>query len=356
MNRFGLNLSISLFGESHGSLIGATLDGLPAGIKIDEENIAFEMRRRQTSREVFSSTRYEPDHVLLASGIFEGKTTGAPLTVIIYNHDISSQDYTKGLIRPGHGDLPAYVKFKGFNDYRGAGHMSGRLTAPLVALGAIAKQILKNMDIFIAGQIKSIYMIEDIDGNILDLQHMDFPVFSQSAKEKMIQEIKRAKDEKDSVGGKINIQTSPLPIGLGEPFFLSMESHISSMFFSIPSVKGVSFGDGFLMPLKKGSMVNDEIVLEEGGPKLLSNFQGGINGGLTNGNPIFCSVAIRPTPTIGKKQQSISVLSQENIEIEATGRHDVCIVPRILPVLEAGLALVLLDFLLPSIKTEGMKL
>lgn len=353
---WGKNIKISVFGESHGKAIGIVIDGLPRGIELNIENIKKEMKRRAPGRNKISTPRKEGDKFEIVSGFFNGRTTGTPLTSIIYNTDQRSRDYeaAKSILRPGHADYTGYVKYSGFNDYRGGGHFSGRLTAPLVFAGAIAKQILSKDNILIAAHIKSIGNINDtsfepinINENLLKtLQNKEFCVIQDEKGEEMKDYILKVKDELDSVGGVIETAVINLPVGIGSPLFDSVESRLSQLLFSIPAVKAVEFGAGFEMTKMKGSESNDELYIDNGNIKSYSNNNGGILGGITNGMPIIFKTAIKPTPSIGRLQRTVDISKGENIELQTEGRHDPCIVPRAVPVIEGAAALAILDLMI----------
>ncbi len=346
------NIEITIFGESHGKAIGVVLGNLPSGIKIDFDAVAKEMKRRAPGQDKMSTSRKEADQVEIISGIQDGITTGAPLCGMIYNSDQHSKDYSllKEKMRPGHSDYPAFVKYKGFNDVRGGGHFSGRITAPIVFAGAIAKQILMQKGIYIGAHILSIKNIYDenfdqrlsLDTlNYLSKQH--YPVINQEIYDQFVETVDQARMNLDSVGGKIECAIVGLESGFGEPFFDSIESHLSSLLFSIPAVKSVAFGNDKISELY-GSEANDCYYYDkEGKVKTTSNNNGGITGGISNGMPIVFTVGIKPTPSIGKEQKTIDVKHQENTILAIKGRHDPCIVFRATVVVEAMAALAMLD-------------
>lgn len=346
------NIEITIFGESHGKAIGVVLGNLPSGIKIDFDAVAKEMKRRAPGQDKMSTSRKEADQVEIISGIQDGITTGAPLCGMIYNSDQHSKDYSllKEKMRPGHSDYPAFVKYKGFNDVRGGGHFSGRITAPIVFAGAIAKQILMQKGIYIGAHILSIKNIYDenfdqrlsLDTlNFLSKQH--YPVINQEKYDQFVETVDQARMNLDSVGGKIECAIIGLEPGLGEPFFDSIESHLSSLLFSIPAVKSVAFGNDKISELY-GSEANDCYYYDKTGKvKTTSNNNGGITGGISNGMPIVFTVGIKPTPSIGKEQKTIDVRHQENTTLAIKGRHDPCIVFRATVVVEAMAALAMLD-------------
>ena len=348
-NVFGEHIKVTIFGESHGEAIGIVIGGLPEGEELDYEEIKREMARRAPGQNALSTPRKEPDKVEVISGLMNCKTTGAPLCGVILNTNVHSEDYEGLFPRPGHADLTALTKYRGFNDSRGGGHFSGRLTAPLTFAGAVARQILGRRGIVIGSHIQEIAGCSEerftkIDKETLEaLSRSAFPVLDAKAGKKMQEAILAAKAEGDSVGGIIECAVNGLPAGLGEPFFSSIESEVASMMFSIPAVKGVEFGAGFTFAGMKGSEANDPIILKDGKLKTLTNHNGGINGGITNGMPLVLRVAVKPTPSIAKPQKTVDLLTMQEKTIEVKGRHDPCIVPRAVPVIEAGLAICLLD-------------
>lgn len=353
---WGNNLKLSIFGESHGEGIGIVINGLPCGLKIDFTSIDIEMKRRAPGRNKILSQRKESDLVEIISGYFNNRTTGTPLCAIIRNRDKKSKDYEKikSILRPGHADYTGYEKYDGFNDHRGGGHFSGRLTAPLVFAGAIAKQILMKDNIVIGSHVFSIghiedenYDLEDVDANTLNkISEKDFPTIDNNKGKEMIELIEKVRLEGDSIGGIIEAAIINLQAGLGEPFFDSVESKLSQLLFSIPGIKGIEFGKGFKIANLKGSQANDEYYIKDGKIKTLSNNNGGILGGITNGMPIIFRAAIKPTPSISLKQRTVDIEHMENSEVEIEGRHDPCIVPRAVPVVEAVSALAILDLLM----------
>lgn len=347
------NIEITIFGESHGKAIGVVLGNLPSGIKIDLEQVALEMKRRAPGQDKMSTARKEADQVEIMSGLQDDVTTGAPLCGMIYNSDQHSKDYSllKEKMRPGHSDYPAFVKYKGFNDVRGGGHFSGRITAPIVFAGAIAKQILAQEGIQIGAHILSIkdQYDENFDMrlskktlNYLSQQH--YPVLNSDMYDQFIDIVDQARMNQDSVGGKIECAVVGLKPGLGEPFFDSIESHLSSLLFSIPAVKSVAFGNDKISELY-GSEANDCYYYDGDNVKTTSNNNGGITGGISNGMPIVFTVGIKPTPSIAKQQETIDVKHHKNTTLEVHGRHDPCIVFRATVVVEAMAALAVLDLM-----------
>lgn len=337
----------TIFGESHGPAIGVTLTGVPAGLELDWAEISREMARRAPGKNAWSTARKEADQPEVLSGVFEGRTTGAPLCAVIANTDTRSQDYsrTKDLARPGHADYPAFVRYGGHNDYRGGGHFSGRLTAPLVFAGAVAKQLLALRGVRVGAHISSIHGVsddplEDWD-SLRATADKDFPVLNDGKGEAMKAAIAEAKEELDSVGGSIECAVFGLPAGLGSPDFgENAEGIFSQYLFAVPAVKAVAFGAGTAFSLMRGSEANDPLYVDDDGSvKAEQNCAGGINGGITNGMPLFFEVTLRPTPSIARPQFTVNLAKGENAVLELHGRHDPCIVPRAVPVIEAAAAL-----------------
>ena len=352
---YGEHLKLSIFGQSHGTAIGMTLDGIPAGLPVDFEKLQQFMNRRAPGQNDHSTTRKEADQPEFLSGIVDGYTCGAPIAAIITNTNTRSGDYSslKDCPRPGHADYPAHVKYGGFQDVAGGGHFSARLTAPLCVAGGLCKQWLENMGIRIKAHIVAIGGVVDEPGVYLDwanpdldLIREDFPVLNEEAGVKMKEAIAAAKNEGDSVGGLIECIATGLPVGLGEPIFGGMESKIAQIIYGIPAVKGLNFGSGFAGAYMRGSENNDQYYIEDGKIKTRRNYAGGILGGLTNGMPLVFEVAIKPTPSIAMTQKSISISNMEETELTIKGRHDPCIVPRAVPVIEAAAAIAIYDAVL----------
>ena len=345
------NIEITIFGESHGKAIGVVLGNLPAGIKIDMDEVASEMKRRAPGQNKMSTPRKETDKVEVVSGLYEGITTGAPLCGMIYNCDQHSKDYSllKEKMRPGHSDYPAFIKYQGFNDVRGGGHFSGRITAPIVFAGAIAKQILAKQGIYVGAHILSIKDIYDeyfdmrLSNETLSyLSKQQYPVLNKDIYDQFVKTIDEARMNQDSVGGKIECAVIGLKAGLGDPFFDSIESHLSSLLFSIPAVKSVAFGNDKISELF-GSEANDCYYYDNDIIKTKTNNNGGIIGGISNGMPIVFNVGIKPTPSISKVQETVDIKHHQNATLEIHGRHDPCIVFRATVVVEAMAALTILD-------------
>lgn len=352
----GDKIKLSIFGESHGEAIGCVIDGLPAGIKIDMNAVYKDMQRRAPGKDKTATPRLEKDIPHILSGMLDNVTTGAPLAMVIENTNTKSGDYSNLMTvpRPSHSDYPAYVKYGGNNDVRGGGHFSGRLTAPLVFAGSVAKQILSQRGVVIGAHIKQIGSVCDavsdlnkIDKPLLDtLSSSTFSLIDETKEQAMRDEIEKARLSLDSVGGIIECFAVGLPVGLGGNMFDTVEGKLASILFGVPAVKGVEFGLGFGFADKRASEVNDEYEIKDGEVATLSNNNGGILGGMTDGAPLSVSVAIKPTPSIAKKQKSVNLLTMENAELEIHGRHDPCIVVRAVPVIECAVALGLLDLMM----------
>lgn len=350
-NVLGNNITLTLFGESHGAAIGAVIDGLSPGIPVDEERIAEKLSRRRPSSSTDTSRR-EPDIFKILSGVFEGKTTGTPVCIVIPNEDTKSVDYSpmREIARPAHADYTAYCKYHGFEDYRGGGHFSGRITAAIVAAGAIAETALEMRGVKVGCHILECGGVwdrpfEDCISDIDILKSASFPVLRLGAGEQITERILKAKEQCDSVGGVVQTAVVGLPAGLGEPWFDSVESQISRAAFSIGGVKGIEFGLGFALADMQGSEANDPFVINNGKVETLSNNDGGINGGITNGMPIVFNCAVKPTPSIYKEQKTVNFVKNEETTLQIKGRHDPAIIRRICPVMEAVTALVICDML-----------
>lgn len=352
----GDKIKLSIFGESHGEAIGCVIDGLPAGIKIDMNAVYKDMQRRAPGKDKTATPRLEKDIPHILSGMLDNVTTGAPLAMVIENTNTKSGDYSNLMTvpRPSHSDYPAYVKYGGNNDVRGGGHFSGRLTAPLVFAGSVAKQILSQRGVAIGAHIKQIGSVCDAvsdlnktDKSLLDtLSSSTFSLIDETKEQAMRDEIEKARLSLDSVGGIIECFAVGLPVGLGGNMFDTVEGKLASILFGVPAVKGVEFGLGFGFADKRASEVNDEYEIKDGRVATLSNNNGGILGGMTDGAPLSVSVAIKPTPSIAKKQKSVNLQTMENAELEIHGRHDPCIVVRAVPVIECAVALGLLDLMM----------
>lgn len=360
-NTFGTSVTVTLFGESHGAQIGAVLDGMAPGIPVDVEYIKSRLDLRRPVGRI-STARKEADNFTLCSGVFNGYTTGTPICILIPNENTQSKDYsaTRSLARPGHADYTAYCKYHGFEDYRGGGHFSGRLTAPLVAAGAIALSALKSKGIYIGTHIKRCGGIEDrafddLRGDIAALEDMPFAVLDGEKGAEMQKAILSAAEEGDSVGGVLETAIIGMPAGVGEPWFDSLESVLAHMLFSIPAVKGVEFGLGFDVAGGKGSTVNDPFYMENGTVATKSNNNGGINGGISNGMPIIVRCAIKPTPSIFKPQQTVDFVKEQNATLCINGRHDPAIIHRARVVADSVTALALCDMLAQRYGTDYLR-
>ena len=349
---YGESLKLSIFGQSHGAAIGMTLDGIPAGLPVDADKLQSFLNRRAPGQNDWSTPRREEDQPEFLSGILDGYTCGAPIAAIIHNKNTRSGDYAnlKDQPRPGHADYAAQIKYGGYQDCAGGGHFSGRLTAPLCIAGGLCKQWLETHGVSISAHIASIKNIQDRSFNELkpeiDAVDSAFPVLDRDTGEKMRNCIEEARKNCDSVGGVIECAITGLPIGLGEPMFGGMESRIAQIIYGIPAVKGLEFGAGFSAAGMYGSENNDGYQIENGRINTITNHAGGILGGITNGQPLIFRAAIKPTPSIAQQQSTVSIKSTENRTLTIKGRHDPCIVPRAVPVVEAAAAIAIMDALL----------
>ena len=363
-NTFGQSVLTTVFGESHGQAIGVVIDGLAPGITVDNEFIEKQLSRRRPQGKT-DTPRQEKDKYQIVSGVFEGKTTGTPICIIIPNEDIKSKDYSemKSLARPSHADYTAYCKYHGFEDYRGGGHFSGRITAGLVAGGAIAIKALEGLGIKVGTHILKCKDVcdrefEDYEGDIDSLYNKSFPVLS-SCEDQMAEVIVDASKNKDSVGGILQTAIIGMPKGVGEPWFDSVESVLSHALFSIGGIKGVEFGKGFALSSMLGSEANDSFSIENGEIITKTNNNGGINGGITNGMPIIINCAVKPTPSIARSQETVDFKAMENTSLEIKGRHDPAIIRRVAAVIDSVIALALCDMLSQrygtDVFTKGIK-
>ena len=357
-NSFGNSVSVTIFGESHGSEIGVVLDGLAPGIKVSEEEIAQKLLLRRPAGSI-STKRVEPDHFRIVSGVFNGCTTGTPVCILIPNENTRSRDYkdSRALARPGHADYTAYCKYHGFEDYRGGGHFSGRITAALVAAGSIALSALEGKGIFIGTHIARCAGIPDRDFSDLSedikvLSQSPFAVLDPDAAAGMQEAVRQAADNGDSVGGILETAVTGLPAGVGEPWFDSMESMLSHALFSIPAVKGVEFGAGFAFADMKGSQANDSFAVRDEKIVTRTNHNGGINGGISNGMPVLFRCAVKPTPSIYKEQDTADFFTLTEKKILISGRHDPAIIHRARIVVDCVTALVLCDLLTQRFGTD----
>ncbi|MDO5377055.1 MAG: chorismate synthase [Clostridia bacterium] len=362
---FGEQFKLTIFGESHGASIGMVVDGIPAGTPIDEAAIALDMARRAPGRDPTATARKEADRVRIVSGLFEGRATGAPLCGLIENTNTRSGDYAqlRERMRPGHADYAGRVKYGGFNDPRGGGHFSGRITAPLVFAGAIARQLLRARGIEIGAHIAAIGGVGDAafdpiavdERTLAALRATRFPLLDPAKETPMREAVERARLAGDSVGGVIECAAVGVPAGIGSPFFGSVESVTSALLFSVPAVKAVSFGDGMEIASLRGSEANDAMRMRDGRPACLTNHNGGVTGGITNGMPIVLRAAVKPTPSIAKEQLTVNPATGEDVTLCVTGRHDPCIVPRAVVVVESALALALCELVMDDAATRALK-
>ena len=360
-NTFGTSVAVTLFGESHGEYIGATIDGLAPGIEIDHEYISHMLTLRRPVAKI-STPRKEKDEYKIVSGVAGGKTTGTPITILIPNENVNSGDYAQmqTVARPSHADYTANCKYHGFQDTRGGGHFSGRITAALVAAGAICKSALEQKGILIGTHVKKCAGIQDrkfndLSADIEDLNEKVFAVLDEASGEKMQEAILAAAANGDSVGGILETAVTGMPAGVGEPWFDTVEGLISHMMFSIPAVKGIEFGPGFAIADMTGSLANDPLRMENGKVITTTNNNGGINGGITNGMPILFRTAIKPTPTIFQPQNTVDFETMTDTVLEPKGRHDPAIVHRARIVQDAATAIVLCDALAQRYGTDWLK-
>lgn len=358
---YGENLKLSIFGQSHGTAIGMTLDGIPAGLPVDLEKLQEFLNRRAPGQNDWSTPRKEEDQPEILSGLVDGFTCGAPIAAIIRNTNTKSKDYSNlyDVPRPGHADYTAQVKYGGFQDVAGGGHFSGRLTAPLCIAGGMCKQWLEEMGIQIGAHILAIGECGDLYFDPMDPEvksvNKDFPVLNEEAGKAMRDLIAEARAAGDSVGGIIECAVTGLPAGIGEPMFSGVESKIAQIIFGIPAVKGVDFGIGFDCACVPGSQSNDDFTVIDDRIVTQTNNAGGIQGGITNGMPLIFTAAIKATPSIACAQQSVSLSRMEAFTLEVKGRHDPCIVPRAIPVVEAAAAIAIYDLILGNTQTSRRK-
>ena len=358
---YGENLKLSIFGQSHGPAIGMTLDGIPAGLPVDTEVLQQFLNRRAPGQNDWSTPRREEDRPEFLAGLLDGYTCGAPIAAVIHNKNTRSGDYRNLMDcpRPGHADYTAQIKYGGFQDAAGGGHFSGRLTAPLCIAGGLCKQWLEEMGIRIGAHI---YRIGDVHDDLMDPVNPDldavspeFPVLNPSAGQQMMETIAQARSQGDSIGGSVECIVTGLPAGIGEPMFGGVESRIASIVYGVPAVKGVEFGAGSHVAALTGSVNNDAYTLEDGCIQTVTNQAGGILGGITNGMPLIFRASIKATPSISRPQQTVSLSRMETTTLEIKGRHDPCIVPRAVPVIEAAAAIAIYDMILGNTQTNRRK-
>ena len=358
-NTFGQSISLTVFGESHGAGVGVVLDGLCSGLDVNDASIKTALSRRAPSTST-DTARRERDAYQILSGVFNGKTTGTPICIFIPNENTDSKAYEYGIARPSHADYAAFCKYGGYEDYRGGGHFSGRVTAGIVAVGAILKDALKRLGVTIGTHILECANVRDnefydIQNEVLSLEYAKFPVLNAEKEEEMIARIEEAKANLDSVGGITQTAIVGMPCGVGEPMFDSVEGLLSHALFAIGGIKGIEFGKGFAMSKMKGSQANDAFVIKDGKVATVTNNNGGINGGITNGMPVLFNCAIKPTPSIAARQYTVDFVNGKETEIEIKGRHDPAIVRRICPVINSVSALVVCDLLAGRYGTDVFK-
>lgn len=355
-NTYGQSVALTIFGESHGPAVGVVLDGLAPGLPVDENLIRRQLSHRRPST-TLDTPRREKDAYQILSGVWQGRTTGTPIAIVIPNENTRSGDYAYGLARPSHADYAAFCKYHGNEDWRGGGHFSGRVTAPLVAAGAILLSALSGVGITVGTHILRCGEAWDrpfdrVEEDIAALREAEFPALEPGAAEAISRQILAARDEQDSVGGVTQTAMCGLPAGVGEPWFDSVESLLSHAVFSVGGIKGIEFGSGFSGSSQRGSQFNDALRMDEGRVVTQTNHNGGVNGGITNGMPVIFQCAVKPTPSIARNQQTVDFLRGENAELTIHGRHDPAIIRRICPVLDSVTALVLCDLLAQRFGTD----
>jgi chorismate synthase len=352
-NSTGKEFVVTSFGESHGKIVGVTIDGCPAGLALTEADVQAAVDLRIPRDPKITSARVEKDKVAIQSGVFNGYTTGAPITMTIENHDVDSSDYEamKDLPRPGHADYTARVKYGGFNDYRGGGRFSGRVTVALVMAGAVAKRLLNQFDVDVFAYAKAIGDIKldrELDYKFVRNNRYKTTVRCPDTKcaKAMEEAIVKARKEGDSLGGIIEIIAANVPAGVGEPLFDALDADLAKALFSIPAVKGVEFGAGFKSAQLKGSENNDAFRTDRGVVETLTNNHGGVLGGISSGMPVVVRIAVKPTPSIGKEQQTVALTTMENATLKVAGRHDPCVVPKAISAAESAVAITLADHMI----------
>jgi chorismate synthase len=352
-NSIGKEFVVTSFGESHGKIVGVTIDGCPAGLALTEADVQAEVDKRIPRQPKIVSGRLEKDRVQIQSGVFNGLTTGAPITMTVENRDVDSSDYEamKDLPRPGHADYTARVKYGGFSDYRGGGRFSGRVTVALIMAGAVAKKLLNQFGVDVFAYTKAIGNVKL--GKSLSYEEVRSRRYETAVRcpdracaEKMEDAIGNARKEGDSLGGIIEIIAANVPVGVGEPFFDSLDADIAKALFNIPAVKGVEFGAGFKSAGLKGSENNDAFQVLSGRVTTLTNNHGGVLGGISSGMPIVVRIAVKPTPSISKEQQTVALSTMENATLKVVGRHDPCVVPKAVPAAESAVAITLADHMI----------
>ena len=352
-NSIGKEFTITTFGESHGKYIGVVVDGCPAGLPLSEADIQVELDRRIPAQPKIVSGRIEKDVAKILSGIFNGFTTGAPIALIVENKEIDSSDYEaiKDLPRPSHADYPARVKYGGFNDYRGGGRFSGRVTVALIMAGAVAKKLLSRFDVDVLAYTRAVGKVKtDKNFSSEEIRKNRYTAATRcpdlACAERMEEAIVTARKEGDSLGGIVECIALNVPVGVGEPLFDSLDADLAKALFNVPAVKGVEFGLGFRVAELKGSESNDPYIMQSGKVATLTDNMGGILGGLSTGMPIMIRVAIKPTPSIGKEQKTVNLSTMENASLSIKGRHDPCVVPKAVPAVESAVAITLADHMI----------
>ncbi len=358
-NTFGQHLAVTLFGESHGPAIGVVLDGLCPGLPVEEEAVAAALALRRPAGDT-ATARVEPDRFEIVSGVFEGKTTGTPLCLIIPNENTRSGDYQRGPVRPGHADFAAFAKYGGYEDYRGGGHFSGRITAALVAAGGLAASFLAPAGVQAGSHIYRCGPYCDAPflnpaAELPLVANNPFPLLRRELEEPIKERIRAARAAGDSVGGVVETAVVGLPAGVGEPWFDTVEGLLSHALFSVPAVKGVEFGDGFAAAERMGSEVNDPLRLVNGRPQPITNHNGGVNGGITNGLPVVFRCAVKPTPSIARVQQTVDLLTGQETDLQIGGRHDPAIFHRACAVINAVTILTVYDLLCGRFGTDFLR-
>jgi chorismate synthase len=352
-NSIGKEFTVTTLGESHGKYVGVVVDGCPAGLPLSEADIQVELDRRVPAEPKIVSGRIEKDVPKILSGVFNGFTTGAPIALIVENREVDSTDYEaiKDLPRPGHADYPAHVKYGGFNDYRGGGRFSGRVTVALIMAGAIAKKMLSQFGVDVLAYTRAVGKVKT--GKKFSVEEIRKNRYRASTRcpdlacaGRMEEAIVTAKREGESVGGIVECAALNVPVGVGEPMFDSLDADLAKALFNVPAVKGVEFGLGFGIAELKGSESNDAYVMQRGKVATLTDNMGGVLGGLSNGMPIMMRIAIKPTPSIGKKQKTVNLSTKEDASLTIKGRHDPCVVPKAVPAVEAAVAVTLADHMI----------
>ena len=352
-NSLGKEFIVTTFGESHGKYVGVVVDGCPAGLKLSEEDFQEELDRRIPALPKIVSARVEKDVAKILSGTFNGKTTGAPIALMVENKETNSSDYEaiKDLPRPGHSDYPARIRYGGFNDYRGGGRFSGRVTVALILAGTIAKKLLNRYDVDVLAYTMAVGQVKtDKKFSPAEIRKNRYAAATRcpdlACAEKMEEAIVNAKQAGDSLGGIIECIALNMPVGIGEPLFDALDADLAKALFGVPAVKGVEFGAGFRAAELRGSENNDAFLFKNGKVATSTDNAGGILGGLSSGMPIMIRVAIKPTPSIAKEQKTVNLSTMEDASVSVKGRHDPCVVPKAVPAIEAAVAVTLVDHLI----------